>query len=52
MKQSGAAKKALDKGAPGFTVERARRYSDVPEFVRLAEATWYAGLRKAGVPER
>jgi len=24
----------------------------VPEYLKMAEATWYAGLRKAGIPER
>jgi hypothetical protein len=31
---------------------QAKHYSDVPEYVKMAEATWYAGLRKAGIPER
>jgi len=38
----------------GYTIAqlKAKHYSDVPRYVRMAEATWYAGLRKAGIPER
>jgi tetratricopeptide (TPR) repeat protein len=38
---------------PGYTVSqlRAKRYSEVPEYLKMAEAHWYAGLRKAGLPE-
>jgi tetratricopeptide (TPR) repeat protein len=40
--------------APGFTIAalRAKRYSVNPEYMRLAEAHWYSGLRKAGIPEK
>ena len=38
---------------PGYTISqlRAKLYSDHPEYVKLAEKYWYAGLRKAGIPE-
>jgi tetratricopeptide (TPR) repeat protein len=40
--------------APGFTIAvlRGKRYSVNPEYMRLAEAHWYSGLRKAGIPEK
>jgi tetratricopeptide (TPR) repeat protein len=40
--------------APGFTIAalRAKQYSTNPEYMRLAEAYWYSGLRKAGIPEK
>jgi hypothetical protein len=40
--------------APGYTIAqlRAKRYSDHPEYQRLAEKYLYEGLRKAGIPER
>ena len=31
---------------------RAKRYSTNPEYLRLAEAHWYAGLRMAGIAEQ
>jgi tetratricopeptide (TPR) repeat protein len=31
---------------------RAKRYSDHPDYLVLAERNWYAGLRKAGIPEQ
>ena len=42
------------RGSPTFTIAtlRAKRYSTNPEYMRLAEAHWYSGLRKAGVPEQ
>ena len=46
-----AATRALTKGAPGYTIARAKRYSEVPEYLELAEKYWFSGLRKAGVPE-
>jgi hypothetical protein len=41
-------------GSPGFTIAtlKAKRYSINPEYLRLAEANWYSGLRKAGVLEQ
>ena len=40
--------------SPGFTIAklRAKGYSTNPEYTRLAEAHWYTGLRKAGIPEQ
>ena len=40
--------------SPGFTIAklRAKGYSINPEYMRLAEAHWYTGLRKAGIPEQ
>lgn len=42
------------RASPGFTVAtlRAKQYSTNPEYMRLAEAHWYTGLRKAGIPEK
>jgi adenylate cyclase len=42
------------RGSPDFTIAklRAKRYSTNPEYMRLAEAHWYTGLRKAGIPEQ
>jgi len=42
------------RGSPGFTIAtlRAKRYSVHPEYMRLAEAHWYTGLRKAGIAEQ
>jgi hypothetical protein len=31
---------------------RGKRYSDHPEYQKLAGKYWYEGLRKAGLPER
>jgi adenylate cyclase len=50
------AKAAKDKAlltVPGYTISqlRAKRYSEVPEYLKMAEANWYAGLRKAGLPD-
>jgi tetratricopeptide (TPR) repeat protein len=44
----------VDRMSPGYTLERLRnhrRYAQ-PDYRRLAEATYYAGLREAGMPER
>ena len=51
--KAAAAKAEVLRLVPGFTVSqlRAKRHSDHPEYVKLAEKYWYAGLRKAGVPE-
>ena len=48
-----AAKNEMLRTVPGYTITqlRAKHYSDVPEYVKMAEDTWYAGLRKAGIPE-
>jgi hypothetical protein len=49
-----AAKERLLQTVPGYTISqlRAKRYSEVPEYLKLAEAHWYSGLRKAGIPEQ
>jgi adenylate cyclase len=57
---TGATKRAAEekakilRGSPGFTIAtlRAKQYSTNPEYMRLAEAHWYTGLRKAGIPEQ
>ncbi|MEO6410012.1 MAG: adenylate/guanylate cyclase domain-containing protein [Burkholderiaceae bacterium] len=45
---------AMLKMIPGYTIAqlRAKRYSDHPEYQKLAEKYWYEGLRKAGLPEK
>lgn len=52
MDRATAAVRALEKGAPGYTIARAKRYSEVPEYLELAEKYWFSGLRKAGIPEK
>ena len=49
-----AARNSLLRTVPGYTIAqlRAKHYSDVPEYLKMAEANWYSGLRKAGIPER
>jgi tetratricopeptide (TPR) repeat protein len=39
---------------PGYTIAqlRAKRYSDHPEYQRVAKKYWHEGLRKAGFPEQ
>jgi class 3 adenylate cyclase/TolB-like protein/tetratricopeptide (TPR) repeat protein len=53
MDKATAAKAQILRTVPGYTIAqlRAKRYSDHPEYVKLAEKYWYAGLRKAGIPE-
>jgi adenylate cyclase len=53
MEKAAAAKAELLKIVPGYTISqlRAKHYSDHPEYVKLAEQYWYAGLRKAGFRE-
>ena len=48
------AKAAVDRIMPGYTIARLRAsgFPDHPEYAKLAEKYWYAGLRKAGVPEK
>lgn len=45
--------RSLDRLFPGITIEmlRAKRFFEVPRYVTMAETHWYAGLRKAGIPE-
>jgi predicted Zn-dependent protease len=54
LDKAAAEHRTVDRIAPGYTIERLRayRYSENPDYLRLVEAHWYAGLRKAGVPER
>ena len=54
MQKAAAAKTELLRIVPGYTISqlRAKRYSDHPEYQRLAEKYWYDGLRKAGIPEQ
>jgi tetratricopeptide (TPR) repeat protein len=49
-----AARKEMLRSQPGYTIAqlRAKHYSGLPEYVKMAEANWYAGLRKAGIPEK
>ena len=49
-----AAKAEVLRIIPGMTIAqlRAKRSSDSPEYVALAEKYWYEGLRKAGLPEK
>ena len=44
----------VDRMSPGHTIARLRNYRtwSNPEYRRLAEDTYYAGLREAGMPER
>jgi hypothetical protein len=50
----GHKKRTLDSLFPGITIAmlRAKRFSEVPKYLQMAETYWYAGLRKAGVPEQ
>jgi TolB-like protein/tetratricopeptide (TPR) repeat protein len=54
MAKAAAAKAEVLRIIPGLTIAqlRAKRASDNPEYVTLAETYWYAGLRKAGLPEK
>ena len=53
MEKAAAARAEVLLTVPGYTISqlRAKRYSDHPEYVKLAEKFWYAGLRKAGFQE-
>ena len=53
LSKAAAAKAQVLKTVPGYTISqlRAKRYSVVPEYLELAEKNWYAGLRKAGIPD-
>jgi hypothetical protein len=51
--KSSAAKAALLSKKPGFTLEKFRRVNvGNPGFQQRTEAHLFAGLRKAGIPER
>jgi len=53
LARAAVAKSEVQRIAPGYTIAqlRAKRYSDHPEYLPLAEKYWYEGLRKAGFPE-
>jgi adenylate cyclase len=46
--------RAMLETVPGYTIAqlKAKRYSDHPEYQKLAERYWYDGLRKAGLAEK
>jgi tetratricopeptide (TPR) repeat protein len=46
-------KAKISRRSPRFSIAtvKAKRYSVHPQYMRLAEAHWYSGLRKAGIPE-
>ena len=52
--KAAAAMTEVRRTVPGLTIAqlRAKRVSDNPEFLKLAEQNWYEGLRKAGLPEK
>ena len=54
LAKAAVAKTEALRTVPGYTIAqlRAKRYSDHPEYQRLAETFWYDGLRKAGIPEK
>ena len=54
MAKAAIAKAELLKLQPGHTIakDRARLFSDHPEFVKQIETHLYPGLRKAGIPEQ
>jgi tetratricopeptide (TPR) repeat protein len=54
MRKAIAAKDAILRVVPGYTIAQLRdkHYSDEPAYIEMVEATWYAGLRKAGIPEQ
>ena len=54
MEQARASLKVVDRMSPGHTIARLRNYRQWshPDYKRLAEGTYYAGLRKAGLSER
>lgn len=52
--QARASLQVVERMSPGHTIARLRAYRQWahPEYQRLAAATYYDGLRKAGLPER
>ncbi len=54
MAKAAAAKADALRTVPGYTIAqlRAKRYSDHPEYLKLADKYWYEGLRKSGIPEK
>jgi tetratricopeptide (TPR) repeat protein len=53
MAKATAARDEVFRLMPDYSIARlkANAYSTNPEFIRLAEAHYYSGLRKAGLPE-
>jgi adenylate cyclase len=53
LEKAAAAKAEVLRAVPGYTISRlrAKRDSNHPEYMKLAEKYWYTGLRKAGFPE-
>ena len=54
LERAHAALQSMLKSLPGYTIAqlKSKRYSDHPEYQKLAERYWYDGLRKAGLAER
>ena len=54
LESARASLQVVERMSPGHTIARLRNYRQWsnPEYQRLAEGTYYAGLRKAGLPER
>ena len=54
LEQARSSLQVVDRMSPGHTIARLRNYRhwSNPEYQRLAEDTYYAGLKKAGMPER
>jgi TolB-like protein len=52
--KSDAVKAEILRDVPTYSIGqlRAKRYSDHPDYLALAERNWYAALRKAGIPEQ
>lgn len=53
LSKAAVARAQVLRTVPDYTLAqlRAKRYSDNPEYLKLAEKYLYAGLRKAGIPE-
>ena len=54
VERARASLQIVEEKSPGLTIDRIRnsRWTAHPEYKRLAESTYYAGLRRAGMPER
>jgi adenylate cyclase len=54
LERARAALQSMLKTVPGYSIAqlKAKRYSDHPEYQKLAERYWYGGLRKAGLTEQ
>jgi adenylate cyclase len=53
MQKAAVAKTELLKRQPGFSIakDKAARLSDHPDYLKMLEAHYFPGLRKAGIPE-